>query len=110
MNEYVIHADQVSDHKLEFTWTPNPFPSAPHKFWVECPFDVNQIHGHDVFYPLLPLFLALGFDDTRFVSSLRKTSLLGSATIRAGEGLATLLAAVIIKYFVADIRARYPLC
>ena len=66
MNEYVIHANQVSDHKLEFMWTPNPFPSAPNKFWIEYPFGVAQIRGHDVFYPVLPLFLALGFADTRF--------------------------------------------
>jgi hypothetical protein len=49
MNEYVIHAKQVSDQRLEFTWTPNPFPSAPNKFWIEYPFDAGQIHGHDVF-------------------------------------------------------------
>lgn len=66
MNEYVIRANQVSDQRLEFTWTPNPFPDAPNKFWVEYPFDVSRIRGHDVFYPVLPLFLALGFADTRF--------------------------------------------
>jgi 7-cyano-7-deazaguanine synthase in queuosine biosynthesis len=66
MNEYVIRANQVSDQKLEFTWTPNPFSGAPNTFWVEYPFDVAQIRGHDVFYPVLPLFLALGYADTRF--------------------------------------------
>ena len=35
MNEYVIRVTQVTDQKLEFTWTPNPFPGAPDKFWVE---------------------------------------------------------------------------
>jgi hypothetical protein len=66
MNEYVISVNQVSDRKLEFTWTPNPFPSTPNKFWVEYPFDVARICGDDVYYPVLPLFLALGFADSRF--------------------------------------------
>jgi len=66
MNDCVIRANQVSDRWLEFTWTPNPFPGVPNKFWVEYPFDVAQIRGYEVFYPVLPLFLALGFSDTRF--------------------------------------------
>jgi hypothetical protein len=66
MNEYTISVRQASDRRLEFTWTPNPFPSAPNMFWVEYPFDITQIHRLDVFYPALPLFLALGFADSRF--------------------------------------------
>lgn len=66
MNEYTIRAMQVSERKLEFTWTPNPFPGAPNTFWVEYPFEVAQIKGLDVFYPVLPVFLALGFADSRF--------------------------------------------
>ncbi len=49
-----------------YTWTPNPFPDAPNTLWVEYPFDVARIKGYDVLYPALPLFLALGFADTRF--------------------------------------------
>ncbi len=66
MNEYVISADQAADRKLEFTWTPNPFPGAPNTLWVEYPFEVAQIKGQDVFYPVLPVFQALGFADSRF--------------------------------------------
>ena len=66
MNDYTISAQQVSDQRLEYTWTPNPFPAAPNTLWVEYPFDVAQIKGQDVFYPVLPLFLALGFADSRF--------------------------------------------
>jgi hypothetical protein len=66
INEYVINARRVSDRRLEYTWTPNPFPGAPSTLWVEYPFDVARIKGHDVFYPVLPLFLAFGFADTRF--------------------------------------------
>ena len=66
MTEYVINARRVSDRRLEYTWTPNPFPGAPNTLWVEYPFDVTRIKGHDVLYPILPLFLALGFADTRF--------------------------------------------
>ena len=66
MNEYVITAQRVSERRLEYTWTPNPFPGAPNLMWVEYPFDVARIKGHDVLYPVLPLFLALGFADTRF--------------------------------------------
>jgi hypothetical protein len=66
INEYVINARQASDHRLEYTWTPNPFLGAANSFWVEYPFDIARIKGHDVFYPVLPLFLALGFADTRF--------------------------------------------
>lgn len=79
MNEYVISVNQVSDRKLEFTWTPNPFAGAPNTFWVEYPFEVAQIEGQDVFYPVLPLFLALGFADSRFhlVSPLLSRSTAG---------------------------------
>ena len=66
MNEYVITAQRVSDRRLEYTWTPNPFPGASNIMWVEYPFDIAQIKGHDVLYPVLPLFLALGFADARF--------------------------------------------
>lgn len=66
MNEYIIGANQVSDRRFEYTWTPNPFPGAPNSFWVEYPFEVAQIKGLDVFYPVLPAFQALGFADSRF--------------------------------------------
>ena len=66
MNEYVISANQVSDRRLEYTWTPNPFPGAPNSFWVEYPFEVAQVKGLDVFYPVLPVFQALGFADSGF--------------------------------------------
>lgn len=66
MNEYTISAHRVSDRRLAYTWTPNPFPTAPDTLWVEYPFDVARIAGLDVFYPVLPLFLALGFADSRF--------------------------------------------
>ncbi len=83
MNEYIIQANQVSDRKLEFTWTPNPFPGAPDKLWVEYPFDVAQIRGHDVFYPVLPLFLALGFADTHFHLVMPRLAQSGTNTGRS---------------------------
>jgi len=66
MNDYVITVQRTSERRLEYTWTPNPFPGAPNTMWVEYPFDIARIKGHDVLYPMLPLFLALGFADTRF--------------------------------------------
>jgi hypothetical protein len=66
MNEYVISVQRVSDHRLAYTWMPNPFPTVPNTFWVEYPFDVSRIMGQDIFYPVLPLFLALGFANSRF--------------------------------------------
>src|ERR1017187_2166326 len=75
MNEYVITAQRVSDRRLEYTWTPNPFPGASNIMWVEYPFDIAQIKGHDVLYPVLPLFLALGFANARFHLDRKSTRL-----------------------------------
>jgi len=66
MNEYTINVRHVSDRRLEYVWTPTPFPAAPNALWVEYPFEVGRIEPTDVFYPVLPVFLALSFTNCTF--------------------------------------------